>query len=38
MENELRKAIKLTLDKNKIEMPCAKTQLYNENIEKDDKK
>jgi len=38
MENELRKAIKLTLDKNRIEMPCPKTQLYNENIEKDDKK
>lgn len=38
MENELRKEIKLTLDKNKIEMPYAKTQLSNENIEKDDKK
>ena len=38
MENELRKEIKLTLDKNKIEMPYPKTQLSNENIEKDDKK
>ena len=35
MENELRKAIKLTLDKNKIEMPYRKTQLFNENIEKE---
>jgi small-conductance mechanosensitive channel len=38
MENELRKAIKLTLDKNKIEMPYHKTQLFNENIEAGDKK
>ena len=38
MENELRKEIKLTLDKNKIEMPYPKTQLSNENIGKDDKK
>ena len=38
MENELRMAIKLTLDKNKIEMPYSKIQLVNENIEKSDKK
>ena len=38
MENELRKEIKLTLDKNKIEMPYPNKQLANENIEKDDKK
>lgn len=38
MENELRKEIKLTLDKNKIEMPYSNKQLSNENIEKDDKK
>ncbi|WP_224038279.1 mechanosensitive ion channel family protein [Clostridium gelidum] len=38
MENELRKEIKLTLDKNKIEMPYPKTQLSNESIGKDDKK
>lgn len=30
MENQLRKVIKLTLDKNKIEMPYSKTQLFNE--------
>ena len=38
MENELRKAIKLTLDKNKIEMPYSRAQLFNENIEKGEKK
>lgn len=38
MENELRKAIKLTLDKNKIEMPHPTTQVFNENIEEGDKK
>jgi len=38
MGNELRRAIKLTLDKNKIEMTSPNTQLFNENIEKDDKK
>ena len=38
MENELRKEIKLTLDKNKIEMPHPTTQLFNENIEEGDKK
>lgn len=38
MENELRKEIKLTLDKNKIEMPYPMTQLINKSIEKDDKK
>lgn len=38
MENELRKAIKLTLDKNKIEMPHPKTQLFDENIEEGDNK
>ena len=38
MENELRKAIKLTLDKNKIEIPYSRAQLFNENIEKGEKK
>ncbi len=38
IENELRKAIKLTLDKNKIEMHYSKTQLFNEMIEMSDNK
>ena len=38
MENELRKAIKLTLDKNRIQMPYPRAQLFNENIEKGEKK
>lgn len=38
MENELRMAIKLALDKNKIEMPLPKIKLINENIEVGDKK
>ena len=38
MENELRKAIKITLDKNRIQMPYPRAQLFNENIEKGEKK
>jgi len=38
MENELRKVIKLALDKNKIEMPSEKNEMENRNIEKSDKK
>lgn len=38
MENELRMAIKLALDKNKIEMPLPKTKLTNENMKVEDKK
>ncbi|WP_294393300.1 mechanosensitive ion channel family protein [uncultured Clostridium sp.] len=34
MENELRKAIKITLDKEKIEIPYPKTQLININSDK----
>ena len=38
MENELRMAIKLALDKNKIEMPSPKAKSVNENMEMSDKK
>lgn len=34
MENELRKAIKITLDENGIEIPYPKTQLININSDK----
>ena len=34
MENELRKAIKITLDKEGIEIPYPKTQLININSDK----
>nr|WP_236903414.1 mechanosensitive ion channel family protein [Clostridium saccharobutylicum] len=37
MENDLRKAVKLALDKNKIQMTCQNSQLVNENLEKGDK-
>lgn len=38
VETQLRKAIKLALDNNKIEMPHSMIQLVNENVEKSDDK
>jgi small-conductance mechanosensitive channel len=37
MENELRKVIKLALDKNKVEMPSENTEIENKNIEMSDR-
>jgi len=38
MENELRKAIKLALDKNKVVMPSENTEIENKDIEKSDRR
>ena len=38
MENELRKVIKLALDKNKVEMPSENTEIENKDIEKSDRR
>jgi len=38
MENELRKVIKLALDKNKVVMPSENTEIENKDIEKSDRR